>query len=122
MKNKDTANTTQKGKEAEDFACAFLENEGYSIEARNFNTRFGEIDIIAKKDGILHFVEVKSGIGFEPIYNITPTKVQKIIKTIEIYLKEYHLNLPYCLSTLILSKTAKQEVFSVSFLENITLF
>ncbi|WP_299545750.1 YraN family protein [uncultured Helicobacter sp.] len=119
MKNK---NTTQKGKEAEDFACAFLESKGFCIKTRNFNTRFGEIDIIAKKDEVLHFIEVKSGIGFEPIYNITPSKIQKLSKTIEIYLKTHRLSLPYCLSALLLSKHTPNDSFCVEWIENLTLF
>lgn len=37
----------------------FLQGQGYEILARNFYTRRGEIDLIAKKDGYLVFVEVK---------------------------------------------------------------
>lgn len=123
MKNKNSSkNTSQKGKEAEDFACDFLRSQSYHIEGRNFNTRFGEIDIIARKDEILHFIEVKSGIGFEPIYNITPGKIQKLIKTIAIYLKKHRLSIPYCLSALLLSKNTHQENFKIHFIENITLF
>ncbi|MBX7491090.1 YraN family protein [Helicobacter turcicus] len=121
MKN-NTDSTTQKGKKAEDYTCVFLQKEGYTILERNFNTRFGEIDIVAKKDEVLHFFEVKSGIGFEPIHNITPSKLQKLSKTIEIYLKERHLSLPYCLNALILSKNTQSEAFNVRLIENITLF
>lgn len=119
MKNK---NTTQKGREAEDFACAFLENNGYKIIERNFNTRFGEIDIIAQKGGILHFVEVKSGTGFEPIYNISKDKLTKLTKTLNIYLSQNRTRLDYCLSAMILSKESKENTFSVNWIENITAF
>lgn len=121
MKSK-TDSTTKKGKKAEDYACLFLQKENYTILERNFNTRFGEIDIVAEKNKVLYFFEVKSGIGFEPIYNITPNKLQKLSKTIEIYLKEHRLNLPYCISALILSKNTQSEDFNVHLVENITLF
>lgn len=119
MKNK---NTTQKGREAEDFACAFLEKNHYKILERNFNTRFGEIDIIAQKGGILHFVEVKSGIGFEPVYNLSPKKMQNLMQALNIYLSKNHIKIPYCLSALILSKKHIQEDFMVEWIENLTLF
>ena len=43
----------------EDKACAFLKKQGFKILKRNFHSKFGEIDIIATKDEILHFIEVK---------------------------------------------------------------
>ena len=46
-------------REAESFVCKWLEDRGWTIEARNFRTRRSEIDIIAKKDDVLSFVEVK---------------------------------------------------------------
>ena len=49
-----------KGTEAEQSAAAYLERNGYSIVERNARTRFGEIDIIAAKDNVLVFVEVKA--------------------------------------------------------------
>lgn len=114
--------TTQKGREAEDYACAFLQKEGYIILERNFHTHLGEIDIIVQKDGILHFVEVKSGIGFEPIYNISPKKLEKLTKTLNLYLKKNPIKLPYCLSAILLSKDTLNESFCVEWIENLTAF
>jgi len=36
-------------------------NRGYLIVERNYRQKWGELDIVAKKDGVLHFVEVKAG-------------------------------------------------------------
>lgn len=47
------------GRDAEDFACSFLQAQGYTIIERNWRTRLGEIDIIAEKQGALVFIEVK---------------------------------------------------------------
>ncbi|CAM2881604.1 YraN family protein [Helicobacter burdigaliensis] len=110
--------TTQKGKEAEDFAIKFLEQQNFTIITRNYFSKFGEIDIIAKKDGILHFIEVKSGDGFEPIFNLTKTKLERIQKTIHCYLKSDTIS--YCIDGLILHK---QEVgYKIDFYENLTMF
>ncbi|MCD4775733.1 MAG: YraN family protein [Candidatus Aegiribacteria sp.] len=46
-------------REAESFVCLWLEDRGWAIEARNFRTRRSEIDIVAKKEDVLSFVEVK---------------------------------------------------------------
>ena len=48
------------GRIGEGVACRFLENKGFSVIGRNYLKKWGEIDIIAKKDGVIRFVEVKS--------------------------------------------------------------
>lgn len=74
------------GMEAEKRASSYLEKEGYILLARNFHSKFGEIDIIALKDNILHFCEVKFSEKYDPIIRITASKMSKIIKTINYYL------------------------------------
>ena len=44
----------------ETLACAELERRGYAILARRYRTRFGEIDIISERGGVVVFVEVKA--------------------------------------------------------------
>ena len=53
-------NTRIIGNEGENRAAAFLEAKGFSIIERNWRTKGGEIDIIAVKNDILAFVEVKT--------------------------------------------------------------
>jgi putative endonuclease len=48
------------GRWGEDYAVRFLEGKGYEILARNARTSYGEIDIIARQDVELVFVEVKT--------------------------------------------------------------
>ena len=53
------------GKLGEDLACAELERRGYAIVARRYRTRFGEIDVIARHEGDIVFIEVKAREGDE---------------------------------------------------------
>lgn len=48
------------GAYGEHLAAKFLREDNYEIKAANFKTYNGEIDLIAKKDNILCFVEVKT--------------------------------------------------------------
>lgn len=105
-----------KGNFAEDKAVEYLKQKNFDIIERNFYaSKFGEIDIIAKKDSVLHFIEVKSGFGFEAIYNITPQKIKKIINSANFYMKNRKLNLAFCIDAIIIQEN------EIEFLENITL-
>ncbi len=48
------------GQLGEDYACRYLEAEGYVLLERNWKKRRAEIDIIAKQGDILVFLEVKT--------------------------------------------------------------
>jgi len=48
------------GPRGEEYAAEYLTAKGYAIAARNYRTRYGEIDLIAERDGVLAFVEVKT--------------------------------------------------------------
>lgn len=104
------------GNIAEEKACKFLHKQGFSIIERNFYSKFGEIDIIAVKNRVLHFIEVKSGKNFEPIYAVTPKKIEKIIKTANYYLLKKKIDSDYCIDALIIKKN------SIELIENITIF
>jgi len=105
-----------KGNYFEEKASDFLSSNGYLIIERNFYAKkLGEIDIIAKKDDIYHFVEVKSGTTFEAVYNITPAKLHKLLRSIQYYLKVKNLDVAYCVDAIIFAEE------DLEYLENITL-
>lgn len=105
-----------KGNIAEERGCDYLRSRGMRIIDRNVYNRFGEIDIIALKDNVLHFVEVKSAQSYEQaIGNITPSKLQKLERTIHTYLQQKRLNLAYCIDALIVSDDG------IDWIENITI-
>jgi len=111
-----TTNTTNKGKYYETKAVEFLYSKGFTIIEQNYYAKkLGEIDIIVQKDGVYHFVEVKSGETFEAVYNITPQKLYKLYRAIDFYLKAKNLDVAYCIDAVIF---AQEEL---EYLENITL-
>jgi putative endonuclease len=106
----------EKGNLNENRAVKFLEFNGFSVVKRNFYTRSGEIDIIAKKDEVLHFVEVKSGKTFNPSQNLTERKLEKILKSVHIFLSENDFS-DFDISIDLLSIYGDQ----FNFIENISL-
>ena len=84
------------GQIGEEYALTILKNNGYQIIQRNFRSKIGEIDIIAKDKGTLVFVEVKtrwSAKFGKPEEAVTPRKLNKIKRIGEYYLLT-HTNLP----------------------------
>ena len=77
------------GDSGEEFAAFILELNGFCVLERNFRTSIGEIDIIATKDGILHFIEVKTrteDVYGRPAEAVTENKARVIRKVAECYL------------------------------------
>lgn len=81
----------KKGKLGEGIARDYLIKKGYRIIRQNFQTRFGELDIIAAKDNLLIFIEVKLKAGTDfgrPEEMITQKKLHQIKNTAEIFLMQ----------------------------------
>jgi putative endonuclease len=79
------------GDAAEERACRHLDRSGFTIVERNFRTRGGEIDIVARKGDDIVFVEVRSrevpDFG-TPEESITPAKRRRIVATARQYLSK----------------------------------
>ncbi|MDD7704548.1 YraN family protein [Campylobacter sp.] len=104
------------GFEAENRACEYLHSLGYNIIERNFHSKFGEIDIIAKRADMLHFIEVKAtNTTNSAIYRITPAKMRKILRTIEFYFLRKGIMCAYEIDALCIDKD------KVELIKNITL-
>jgi putative endonuclease len=86
-----------KGNIGEDIACKFIQRKGFVITDRNYQKKWGELDIVASKNKTLHFFEVKSvmrNIGsmslnfYKPEDNVHSLKVRHLRKIIQTYLAE----------------------------------
>ena len=87
--------TKETGDIAEDIAKQFLIKQGLTIAEQNFHCRFGEIDIIAKHQQQVIFIEVKyrQQANFGGAINaISASKQEKIKKSARIYLQQQQLN------------------------------
>lgn len=83
-----------KGKLGEDLAIEYLRDHLYKIKAKNYKCKLGEIDIIAEKDNIIVFIEVKSrssdAFGM-PRDAVNYYKQRKIRHVAEVYIKQNRL-------------------------------
>jgi putative endonuclease len=81
------------GDEGEELAVGHLRKIGYKIIERNFRTRTGEIDIIAKHKGQIVFAEVKTRQNCRfghPKLAVTANKQRKISMVALTYLKKHY--------------------------------
>lgn len=111
--------TTDTGRRAEAAARAYLEMRGFTILEQNYRRPRLEIDIVAKKDGTVHFIEVKyratdeQGGGLEAI---TPTKLKQMRRGAWTWVDEYKYRGEYVLSAV---ELAGSKFAVLSFTENI---
>lgn len=84
------------GDAEEEIACEFLGKNGYNIVERNFRCKIGEIDIIARNEDYLVFIEVKyrsSNRYGEPEYSINKRKQSKIYRAAQFYMMQKGLSM-----------------------------
>ena len=80
----------------EERAAKYLRGKGYTIVGRNFRCRSGEIDIIARRGGVIAFVEVKlrrDAEFAEAREFVTPAKQRRVILTAEYWLASHQTEL-----------------------------
>ena len=88
LKNKDT------GKHGEELSAKYLKKKKFTILARNYRKKYGELDIIATIDKELIFIEVKTRTSNrygDPAEAVTPSKQKQIIRVAQAYLAENEL-------------------------------
>jgi putative endonuclease len=83
------------GRWGEDTAAEYLSGRGYTILSRNVHTAHGEVDIVARLEDLLVFVEVKtrtsSTFGY-PEESVTVRKQSHMLAAAEHYLQEHPEN------------------------------
>ena len=113
------------GKYGEDIAKDFLIKKGYEILKMNYRySRVAEIDIIAAKKDVLHFVEVKTrtqNYFGKPLEAITPNKLKQIYSCAIQYVNSSKKRYKSYQIDAIGIELENKEVKKIDFIENITL-
>ena len=109
------------GKYGEDLACDFLTKKGYEILERNFRfSKLAEIDIIAHKKDVLHFVEVKTRTQKffgSPQEAVTPSKLKQIYSCAMFYLQNSKKKYKSYQIDVIGIELNKNEIKEINFIE-----
>jgi putative endonuclease len=126
----------------ENIACKFLIKRGFKVIERNYLRKYGEIDIIATKDRVLRFVEVKSvkdrgnvihetrnnvirgtssNDRYRPEDNMHPQKLQKLYRTIQTYLVEKGSDQDWQIDLVTVKIDGNTHTACVEIIENVTL-
>jgi putative endonuclease len=93
--------TSQKGAVGEEIACRYLVGKGYSVIEQNYRKPWGEIDVIAVRGNIVHFIEVKAvtrsldgsreplsrEIDYRPEEMATASKLHRVARTASLYME-----------------------------------
>ncbi|MDX1766220.1 MAG: YraN family protein [Candidatus Saccharimonadales bacterium] len=105
---------TQVGKQAETIAAEYLRSRGFLVIDRNWKIPAAEIDIIAKRNGIVYFVEVKYrrsdlyGAGMD---YITRSKLSRMQRSASFWVLENSWTGPYHLSAISVTKNLEIDDF-----------
>jgi putative endonuclease len=133
-----TSKNQKIGELGEDVACKYLEKQGFLIKERNYTKKWGEIDIIATKEGKLYFVEVKSvsrdsdnidvksddvtNVTFRPEENMHPWKMKRLSRTVGTYLIHNRIgNTPWQFDLLVVYLDMKKRIAKVKVINNVIL-
>lgn len=84
--------SNERGQQAEELACCFLQEKGLKLLTRNYHTRHGEIDLIMRDNEALVFVEVRYRSNRQygsAVESVDRRKQAKLISTAQHYLQQH---------------------------------
>ena len=114
---------TALGRWGEAVARTYLENNGYAVGEQNYRTRYGEIDLVAKKKDLLVFVEVrtKGGEMFgTPEDSLTRKKLLQLVKNAKAYVARKKYKGMCRIDAICIVAGTQDEPERISHYENIT--
>jgi len=109
----------------ENIACEFLKRRGFEIIERNYSKKWGEIDIVTQKGGLIHFIEVKSvannNPGYKPEDNMHPWKLKRLSRAMQTYLLDKKLDCDWQLDLVTVKIDHQNRSARVELIENIVI-
>lgn len=126
--------TKQIGKLGEDIGAAFLMKQGFNIIERNYWRKWGELDIVAMKKGIIHFIKVKavshetkadlqqsiSRETWRPEEQVHQFKLHQIQKALETWIADHDYEGDWQIDVIGVRLVPRETFSTVNFIENIT--
>jgi putative endonuclease len=127
MNNQDSRTEKRRlGDMGENIACEFLKKHGFEVIERNYLRKWGELDVVARKKGVVHFVEVKSVnhetyLGQRPEENMHPWKLKRLGRVIQTYLLHKKLECDWQLDLVTVKMDMTTRKARVELIENIVI-
>lgn len=121
------------GNFGEEIAANYLRKRGFDINSRNYLKKWGEIDIVARRTGKVHFVEVKT-VSYEtkgllkasvsrgtwrPEDNVHPYKLKKLSRAIESWLMEFNYEGEWQIDVLTVKVVPREKYATVKYISNV---
>lgn len=110
------------GKAGEAYASHYLRTKGYEILAVNLHTRYGELDIVSKKNGKISFVEVKTRTQNDfgaPEESFSKKKYIRMKKTISKFFENAVQYTPWQIDVIAVQMNSFEEVTDIRHYKNV---
>lgn len=107
------------GRLGENVAARYLIQKGYNILARDWHCGHRDIDIVAQKDGLLVFVEVKTRsttVFGQPEEAIDNRKIRSLLAAGSAYVRYFHVESPVQFD--VITVVGENEPFEINHIEN----
>ena len=131
MKTDKRTDKRKLGDIGENIAYDFLKSRGFEIIEKNYLRKWGEIDIVAKKAGVIRFIEVKSvkssnvthatSDNYRPEDNMHPWKLKRLGRAIQTYLLEKNIDSDWQLDLITVKINEATRRARVELIENIII-
>jgi len=128
-------NNKRIGAWGEQMTAKYYERAGFQIIGMNYLKKWGEIDVIAKKDEMIHFIEVKT-VSYEtkadlewavshgtwrPEENVTAYKIKKLSRAIESWLLEYKWEGKWQIDVVAVRIVPRETLATIKIIRNVIL-
>jgi putative endonuclease len=117
------------GTTGENIAASFLKSRGHIILDRNYSRKWGELDIVSRENGIIHFVEVKtisrennhdvSRATYRPEENMHRGKLKRLHRIVETYIEDKQVSEDWQLDLLAVELFIKDKKATCRLIENV---